>query len=358
MNTRGLLLCGVLLAVAARADESPESGAPAVFRDALSRVARGLVRIDTVGGAQPVEGDDTGRAAAGFRVADGPTTGLVWSADGLILASSFNFWRDPTLITVTLSDGRRLVAEQVAQDSATRSVLLRVPARDLQPAQWVERAALRPGQWALAAGFGGAAREPALSVGVVSALHRVNGLAVQCDTKTSPVNYGGALFDVEGRVIGLISPMSPGEEATAGVQWYDSGVGFAIPRDVLAPRVEEMSAGRDLRPGLLGVMLDAAEPVVGETAIQPGAPEGIAVAQEPTGPAAVAGLRAGDVIIAIDGAAVRRLADLRRALARKWAGATVQVQVWRAAATLELSLVLVTAEDAAASQPASDATEP
>lgn len=263
MKTRGLLLCGVLLALAAQADESPERGAPAVFRDALSRVARSLVRIDTVGGAQPVEGDDTERAAAGFRVADGPTTGLVWSADGLILASSFNFWRDPTLITVTLSDGRRLVAEQVAQDGAIRSVLLRVPARDLQPAEWVERAALRPGQWALAAGFGGAAREPALSVGVVSALQRVSGLAVQCDTKTSPVNYGGALFDVEGRVIGLISPMSPGEEATAGVQWYDSGVGFAIPRDVLAPRVEEMTAGRALRPGLLGVMLDSREPVVG-----------------------------------------------------------------------------------------------
>src|SRR5262249_59547133 len=75
-----------------------------------------------------------------------------------------------------------------------------------------------------------------VSYGIISALGRVWGKAIQTDAKISPINYGGPLVDVTGRVQGILIPASPrGEDVTAGFEWYDSGIGFAIPMgDVMA----------------------------------------------------------------------------------------------------------------------------
>src|SRR5256885_2038084 len=71
---------------------------------------------------------------------------------------------------------------------------------------------------------------PSVSVGIVSALGRMYGKAVQTDAKVSPVNYGGPLVGIDGRVQGVLVPASPrGDSDAAGVEWYDSGIGFAIP---------------------------------------------------------------------------------------------------------------------------------
>ena len=82
---------------------------------------------------------------------------------------------------------------------------------------------------------------------------------MQTDCKVSPVNYGGPIIDIEGRVQGVLVPASPnpkaGEEEMAGFEWYDSGIGFAIPlEDVFAvmPRLKE---GKDLKKGVLGVRM-------------------------------------------------------------------------------------------------------
>src|SRR4029079_7946457 len=130
--------------------------------------------------------------------------------------------------------------------------------------------------------------------GVISALGRIWGKAVQTDCKVSPVNYGGPIIDIEGRVQGILIPASPnpkaGEEEVAGFEWYDSGIGFAIPlEDVLAvlPRLKE---GKDLRRGLLGITPQGADvynspPVIG--------------AVQPDSAAARLGIKPGDRILAI-----------------------------------------------------------
>ena len=106
----------------------------AVFRSVAANVRPYLVRIETVGGSQPpnraIETDD-GEESEGpqrpqspfqdlpgsdFQIADGPTTGIIYSSDGFIVSSSFNFVRDPLLISVTLADGRRMTADLVARD--------------------------------------------------------------------------------------------------------------------------------------------------------------------------------------------------------------------------------------------------
>lgn len=322
-----------------------------VFGAALEAVAPSIVKIETIGGALPVEVNPEGIAAPrparpGFRQADGPTTGVVWTADGTILTSSFNFVRDPAIITVTLHDGRRFVARLVARDRPGRLALLKIDCDDLPVPRRVSPADLRPGQWALAAGFGYGSRTPALSVGNLSALHRMSGTAVQTDAKISPANYGGPLFDIEGRVIGICVPRAGdgGEDEIAGVEWYDSGTGFAVHVDFIELRLPRLRKGSDLQRGLMGIVVDRRDPVVGS----PDNPSptgdrrrGLAIRSEPRGPAADAGLRAGDQILEVNGDRIERWIDLRRALARRAAGDSLLVKYRRGetVATTRLTLV-------------------
>ena len=89
------------------------------------------------------------------------------------------------------------------------------------------------------------------SVGIISAVGRIWGRAMQADAKISPVNYGGPLVDLYGRVLGVIVPADPRSEGeTAGVEWYDSGIGFAVPlEDILAalPRLKEARRSSNAR---------------------------------------------------------------------------------------------------------------
>lgn len=320
-----------------------------VFRAALRAVRSSIVRIDTIGGLQPEQRDPVGggRAGAGFRQADGPTTGLIWSADGYVITSSFNFIRDPSIITVTLHDGRRFVAKLIACDRPARLALLKIEAADLPVPRVLARDQLRPGQWALAAGCGHGSDTPAVSVGIVSAVDRMSGLAVQTDAKVSPANYGGPLFDLAGRVIGVCVPMGPGEDEIADAQWYDSGIGFAVDAELIGSRIARLRQGRELKRGLMGVSLDTRAAVVGLTPRDPvdqPPTDGLRIDAEPRGPAADAGLREGDVITHLDGIPVPRLPNLRRVLARKVAGDPLAVTYRRGQNVRTATLTLASAE--------------
>ena len=211
-----VLACCPLFAAAQSAPTEPDNqtalrqAQAEVFRAAWRAVTPAIVRIDTIGGAQPVENAPAGAMQLPgmsppeprFRQADGPTTGVICAADGYIITSSFNFVRDPVVITVTLHDNRQYVAHLIARDYAGGLALLHIDATDLPAPQWAAADTLKPGRWALAAGYGYGNHYPTLAVGVISALHRLDGRAVQTDAKTSPANYGGPLFDTDGRVIG------------------------------------------------------------------------------------------------------------------------------------------------------------
>lgn len=323
-----------------------------VFRAALARVAPSVVKIETIGGAAPVREEDGPMGmpvAPGFRQADGPTTGVICSPDGYIITSSFNFMRDPAVITVSLGDGRRFVARLVARDRATRLALLWIEATDLPAVEWLPADQVLPGQWSLAAGYGFGSGLPAVSVGVVSGLRRMNGLALQTDAKISPANYGGPLFDLEGRVMGVLVPMGPGDDELAGVEWYDSGIGFAISSDVVLARAARLREGKDLARGLLGVVIEAIDPVVG---VVPEA-EGLKIHGAPRGPAEKAGLKADDLVTHIDGQPTRTLLALRRAIARKVAGDPVELTYRRGEITQTTVLTLARAEELAGESPAS-----
>ncbi len=295
---------------AARGDDVPLAGREEqAFKRAVAFVEPALVRIQTVGGL-----DRVGQVLVGT----GPTTGVVVSADGYIISSAFNFASKPASVLVELPDGRRFPANEIATDRSRMLTLLKIDANDLTPIVPAERPLPQVGQWAIAVGRTFDAQTPSISVGIVSANERVWGKAIQTDAKVSPVNYGGPLIDIEGRALGILVPLSMAQnEATAGVEWYDSGIGFAIPmRDVFAV-LERLKEGKDLRPGLMGISFKRDDLTEGEVTID---------LVRPDSPAYRAGIRSGDVLLKIGERPIHRVGHLRMALGTRYEGDTVSVE--------------------------------
>lgn len=308
----------------ARADESLEELEERAMKEAVAAVAPSVVRIETFGGLETVEG---------LLVGTGPTTGVVVAEDGYVISSAFNFAQKPSSILVTLPDGSRAAAEIVSRDENRMLVLLKVKTeQQLTPPRIVPREQMRVGQWAIAVGRTFEKSRPNVSVGIVSALNRIWGKAIQTDAKISPSNYGGPLVDIRGSVLGVLVPMSPQEQdEVAGAEWYDSGIGFAVPLADIGPHLDRMKRGEDLKPGLLGISLKSGDIY--------SLPAELAAVQAKS-PASAAGLKSGDVIVEVDGEKIERQAQLRHALGRRYAGEQVQLVVMRGAESLPRTLQL------------------
>lgn len=294
------------------------------FKQAATQVAASLVRIETVGGLDQVQK---------FAVGNGPTTGLVLSADGYVISSSFNFISKPASIIVSLTDGRRLAAKVVASDTSRMLTLLKIEGSGLVPAQAAPKNVIKVGQWAIAVGRALDANAPNVSVGIVSALNRVWGKAIQTDAKISPVNYGGALVDVEGRVLGVLVPLSPMDNSpVAGVEWYDSGIGFAIPLEDVLTTLDRLKEGKDIRPGLAGFSFASQDLYEQEPKID---------RVRYDSPIYQAGIKDGDVIVELNGQKTSRAAQVRHVLGSKIEGDKLTISVKRGDQILKSDITLV-----------------
>lgn len=340
VRTLGRVLCAAVACSAVSGTPQPiwAQGGPAPpdvteleeesFRAAVRRIASSVVRIETIGGLEKV---------GNVLVGEGPTTGLVVSEDGFIVSSAFNFAQQPASILIGLPTGERAAARIVARDNSRMLVLLKVnTGAKLTVPEFVPVAEMRPGQWSIAVGRTFEGSVPNASVGILSAVNRIWGKAIQTDAKISPSNYGGPLIDIRGRVLGVLVPLSPQGKAeqpeVAGAELYDSGIGFAVPVAELLPRLERWKKGENLESGLLGVVLkgqdnnsDAAE--IGLVQVK--------------SPAAAAGFKAGDTIVELGGAKISRLGELRHALGRYYAGESVPTTVLRGTERITATLTLV-----------------
>ncbi|MEQ8787852.1 MAG: trypsin-like peptidase domain-containing protein [Pirellulaceae bacterium] len=298
---------------------------PKAFRAAAAEVLPSVVRIESFGGIP---------GGAGRVAGEGPTTGLIISNDGYVVTSTFNFIKNPPIITVVTGDERRHVAKLVGRDDTRKICLLKIDVKDELP---VPRHApvdeLRVGQWAVSVGVGFGKAEPALSAGIVSAKNRMGGRAIQTDANTSPANYGGPLVDIDGRVIGVCVPLAPGGggDVGSGVEWYDSGIGFAIPLDGADKILEAMKAGKNIAPAFLGVAMKAAEDGV----------SGVTVSKLQGGGAAEkAGVKENDRVLKIDGEEIRDGAHLRALVGRRIAGDVITLTVRRGEQELDIEVAL------------------
>ncbi len=327
---RSLLALGCMLCVLnwaslrAAAQPDVQELEEQAMKAAVAKIAPSVVRIETFGGLQKV-----GQVLVGT----GPTTGLAVSEDGFVLSSAFNFIQQPTSILVTLPSGKRVTANIVARDHSRMLVLLKINSEEpLTVPEAVERDEMIVGQWAIAVGRTFVQDQVNMSAGIVSATSRIWGKAIQTDAKVSPSNYGGPMIDIHGRVLGVLVPLSPqGGSEVAGAEWYDSGIGFAVPLADINRHLEKMKRGEDLYPGLLGVALKRGDiySLPAEIAACPA-----------NSPAAKAGLKAGDTIVEVDGAKIVRQAQLRHALGSKYAGDTVAVVVLRGDERIEANIEL------------------
>ena len=228
--------------------------------------------------------------AGGFKQAQGKTSGVVLTADGWILISRFALNLDPTTVLVTVPGKGTFTAQRAGEDTSRGIALVKIDAEGLSVPEFVKPSAVKVGQWAFALGRTFAQEEPTVHLGIVSAKDRLFGRALQVDAYTSPANYGGAVVDIYGRVLGVAVPLSPSGR-NAGVEWYDSGIGFAATIADIAPLLARMKEGQILQRGWLGVQLST-------SFLGPGAK----ITSTPKeGAAAAAGLRKGDVIMKVDG---------------------------------------------------------
>lgn len=324
MDLKKLILVVALVIVAPQflkaQDKTDDDGIRAMmltskaFRVAAKKAQPWLVTIESFGGVSTVQGKIGGIRGQG----EGNTTGVVISEDGYIVTSTFNFVQQPPIITVVTSDGKRHVARMLGRDNTRKICLLKIDEdiSGLATPELVDPDDLTVGQWAVSVGVGYGDANPAISMGIISATNRIAGKAVQTDANISPANYGGPLVDIKGRMIGICAPMNPQSQAVgAGVEWYDSGIGFAVPLFGMDELIERMKNGDTISPAFLGV----------QTGPNPDG-EGLSVVQVVENTAASeAGIEQGDVIIAIDGKKILDLTELRRKLSRFEAGKTIKV---------------------------------
>ncbi|WP_437187526.1 PDZ domain-containing protein [Planctomicrobium sp. SH668] len=293
------------------------------IQKAVASVDASIVRIETVGGVDLVGDLLTGTGA---------TTGIVVREDGYILTSRFNFLSNPSSVLVTLPDERKFAAEIVANDFSRMLTLLKINVTDLKPMTAVPKEDFQVGKTVIALGRTFDPKFPNISVGIISALDRVWGRALQTDAKTSPVNYGGPLIDFTGRCLGIIVPLSPQEQGeTAGVEWYDSGIGFVVPLADIEKVLPRLIEKETLRPGLMGIGFNDRGPISSDARVQNVRPES---------PADEAGILQDDVVTEINGHPVVKLNDLKHLVGGLYAKDVVHMTIRRGDEILNKQLTL------------------
>jgi S1-C subfamily serine protease/predicted esterase len=349
---RTLLLLAVALLVtpAVRAaDDDVNAATEAAMKAAAAKVAPFVVKIETAGGRETVGTPAPGGRGGPppVRKGVGPTSGLIVDKDGYVITSSFNFANKPSDIFVTVPGHDRKVAKVVANDTSRMLTLLKVDLSGLPVPEAFPKAEVAIGQWALTLGRAldpEIAKVPGYSKGIVSAVGRIWGKAIQTDAKVSPVNYGGPLLAIDGRVMGVLVPATPeGEGDTAGVEWYDSGIGFAIPLEDVFRIVPRLKGGKDVGRGVLG--FNPKEPT--EMYNVP-----VTVGAIASDSAAVkVGLKVGDKIVKIDDKPVPHFSALKHILGPKYEGDTISLVVVRDGKEVPYEKVELGADTSAFAQP-------
>lgn len=311
---------------------------PEVVRRATEKIQPCVVAIESFGGVTTTAGVIGGIRKQG----EGNTTGLIVSRQGLVVTSLFNFVRSPRIITVILPSGERKSAQILGKDMTRNLCLLQIEdADDLPVPEFIPNPEMEVGRYAISLGVGYGDKHPAISLGIISAVNRMGGRAIQTDANTSPANYGGPLVDIQGRVYGVCVPLSPGGmSASAGVEWYDSGIGFAIPLAGMEAWIERMRRGEDIFPGIIGVTVQD----------NPNAEGVVVFAMVKDSPGAQAGLQKDDLLLEIDGLVLKSQADLQDYVKRKMSGETVWLTFRRGEEERQIQVTLAPHPD---SQPKS-----
>jgi len=289
---------------------------PTTLAPLIQSVRAGVVNIST------------SNAGSGASTSTG--SGFIISADGHVVTNDHVISR-ARRIEVRLADGGEFEAEVVGRDSATDVALLRLKGaeRSALPVTWLgDSDILLQGDWVVAIGnpFG---LDHSVSHGLISAKERVIGIGmfddfIQTDALINPGNSGGPLFNMRGEVVGV----------TTAVISQGQGIGFAVPINMVKDLLPNLRQNGRLERGWLGV-------TIGDT-VPEGSDATITVIREvfANGPAASAGLMAGDRVLAVNGRPVESYLQLMRRVAILAPGTETRLTLQRGGSTLEVPVRL------------------
>lgn len=255
----------------------------------------------------------------------GVGSGFVISPDGYILTNA-HVVSGATEVDVKLTDRREFKAKVVGADPRTDIALIKIDAKDLPTLRIGDPSNVRVGQWVVAMGspFG---FENTVTAGIVSAKSRSlpdSGYVpfIQTDVAVNPGNSGGPLFDLNGEVIGVNSQIY---SQTGGYM----GLSFAIPIDVAMHVEDQLQHYGKVTHGRLGVTIQQVNQNLAES-FGLKKPEGALVsAVEDGSPAARAGIKAGDIILAFDSKAIDQSSTLPLVVGEMKPGQIATARIWR-----------------------------
>jgi putative serine protease PepD len=261
-------------------------------------------------------------AVVSVRAGSGSGTGFVVDADGTLVTNA-HVVGDASTVEVQFSDDRTAEATVRGVDRSSDLAVLEVDTAQtgrLHALELADSSTVRTGQLAVAIGSPFGLPQTA-TAGIVSGTGRhiqaPDGFqidsVIQTDAPINPGNSGGPLLDANGRVIGVNSQIATGGNGSGNV-----GIGFAVPSNTVRDVIPRLQRGETIRRAYLGVSTSAD---AGGGAIVQSA--------TPGGPAAEAGVRAGDVIVAVRGTEVSTPDDVAAAIQDRRPGETVAVEVRR-----------------------------
>ncbi len=376
-NASSVAAAAQAVPAAAQANPALPAGSAPNFRAIVQQSAPAVVGVTVEGtrkfgnGDADDEGDDSGavppplqrffrgapaRPGQGSQLFRGQGSGFIVTPDGLVLTNA-HVVKDAKTVTVRLSDRREFSAKVLGLDAATDIAVLRIAATGLPTVRLGDAEALMVGDPVLAIGapFG---LEQSATAGIVSAKGRsLPGDAfvpfIQTDAAVNPGNSGGPLFDGSGNVVGINAQIY---SRSGGYQ----GLSFAIPINVALKVRDQIVAHGRAEHARLGVVVQDLNQNLAESFGLAKA-DGALVAQvDPRTPAAGAGLKAGDVILSVDGVALSHSGALSSRIGLANPGDRVRLSVWRdhAARDIEVTLARVGSEREASAAADPSTVEP
>ena len=266
----------------------------------------------------------------------GVGSGFIVSADGYILTNA-HVVDDASEVTVRLTDKREFKAKVIGVDRRTDVALVKIDAKNLPMVRTGDPSKAKVGEWVAAIGspFG---LENTVTAGIISAKSRslpdeTYVPFIQTDVAINPGNSGGPLFNMAGEVIGINSQIY---SRTGGYM----GLSFAVPIDVAMKVKTNLQKDGKVSRGRLGVTIQGVSQELADSFGLKKAQGALVSAVEPKSPADKAGIKTGDIIVAVDGRAIENSIDLPRIIGESRPGTPVKLKVWRQGETRELNASL------------------
>ncbi len=276
----------------------------------------------------------------GPQIEHGLGSGVIISPDGYIVTN--NHVIDGAVdIRVTMTDRRILRAKLVGADPLTDLAVIKVDANNLPSVPLGDSTQLHPGQTVLAFGNPLGFRFT-VTRGIISALNRPNPFAsdrrapgefIQTDAAINPGNSGGPLVNAHGEVVGINTFLV---SETGGF----SGMGFAIPAQIVQPTVQALIKDGKVNHGYIGIGISDVTPDEAKFFHVDNASGAVVTQVEPNSPGAKAGLKVGDVITELNGKTVSDAGALQVEVGEKQPGTTIHLKALRNGSSVDLPVTL------------------